>query len=114
MSRRHRSTNFYARALAEEQQQVLDSAGVLKGLDDDIALARASTLAVAGQIRPAPRLVFKGLETIARLHHIRLRTAPQAQGLDSATIVGILKSFGFDAPVLTGEGEGGPDPPSRV
>ena len=75
MPRRPRSTNFYARALAEEEQHDLERARALKDMDDDIALARTTALGVAARIRPDPRLIFQGLGAIAHLQTVRARVS---------------------------------------
>jgi hypothetical protein len=91
-----KDTTFYGRVLAHEEQRALESARLVEGLDEDIALARTKLRAAAGQLPENAALVFKGLDTMARLHTARHRIAVRTADDLAESVAGVLKLFDPD------------------
>lgn len=96
MTRKRPDTTFYGQVLAREEQRALESARLVEGLDEDIALARTKLRAVAGQVRENNALVFKGLDTMARLHTARHRIAVRTTDDLAESVAGALRLFDPD------------------
>ena len=86
-------TSFYALAFAHKEQDLLERARLVEGLDEDIALARTKTLAAARRIPDDPRLVFQGLDTVARLQTARRRIAGGSEEAFLQAVAGVLRTF---------------------
>ena len=67
--------SFYAQVAADKERKALERARRVEGFDEEIALARTKTRIAAEKIPQDPNLVFRGLDTIARLQRARRQTA---------------------------------------
>jgi len=69
-----RKHGFYARVLTPEEQEALDQAAVLRGLQSEIALMRVKFMALASQPDTPTELLVKMARAIARLVTVHERT----------------------------------------
>ena len=83
--------SFYGSMLSDSMKEALQEAGVIEGLDQEIAFLRFRLRGLLGDIAKNQRHIFKVIELIIRAYAAKIRAPGESDDPDDDAIIEMLR-----------------------